>query len=442
MLNLIDVKQPVTHKRLSSRIPLRQDLNSADCMIENPVNRHFSSGLIADISRNGLCFASSENLAPNTVVKVIFKDDVTRANVVVWACILAEKSVSPLQKFYIFNRENFRQKGLGILRMKFYRCVRCYSFNTSEAFDSFYDRVLSDFNLKKVRARQAHSHEGFFAKKRVVYKVAETVEEREAAYRLIYQEYAARKFTVPNEYGMLTTPHLLIPSTKTYIGVYRGEVVCTASSVVDTAFGLPMDSLYGEELKPLREPDRKLVEITLLATKKDMFSAGAFSLHDSKKMSVLFKLFRYLVRDNMTQHGVTDIVISVNPKYSKLYGYLCFKTIGALKMYPNFNDQPALGLHLNLREVTNPGIMKGINRCALSQFFFRKGLKGIPSTRLDSPALSASDLDILFRKKSDLATRLERSELFRLYANFEELREWIRSLPSWKAVSNCSVPAK
>jgi len=88
--------------------------------------------------------------------------------------------------------------------------------------------------------------------KDVCIKIAQTKEELEAAYQLVYDVYAKDRYIKPNAWGLHVTLFHLLPQTKTFVATLGGEMVGTATVVPDSLFGLPLESLFGEEVKPLQ----------------------------------------------------------------------------------------------------------------------------------------------------------------------------------------------
>lgn len=215
------------------------------------------------------------------------------------------------------------------------------------------ERVLGDKLLKLVpteknlRTLFSSVMMNLLKVRRMRFKIAETDKEKEDAYRLVYREYVKMGFLPEDPSGIFTSVYQNLPRSTTFVGVLDGEVVMTLTTVPDSEAGLPMDKLYSDVLRPLRAEGKKLVEYTMLATKKHLFGKGAHSLRDLRKMAGLFMLIRIAAQHSFFVNRDTDGVISVNPIYEKLYRYLDFKPIGGLRHYKEFADNPAIAMRLD-----------------------------------------------------------------------------------------------
>src|SRR5438552_1361440 len=67
----------------------------------------------------------------------------------------------------------------------------------------------------------------------VAYKVASTRQEREAAFRLVYEAYTGVGLMEPNAYGMRVTPYHLLPTSEVFVAILDGKVICTLSLIGD-----------------------------------------------------------------------------------------------------------------------------------------------------------------------------------------------------------------
>ncbi|GAB6059096.1 hypothetical protein JCM31598_22130 [Desulfonatronum parangueonense] len=104
-------------------------------------------------------------------------------------------------------------------------------------------------------------------------------------------------------------------------------------------FGLPMDHLYHEELDALRNKDRKILEVSSLA-----------SVMATEWQGVVMNFIR-LVFLYSTFQNINDICIMVNPKHAGFYIKSSpFKMFGKEKFYPMVNA-PAVALRANVDEI-------------------------------------------------------------------------------------------
>ena len=172
-------------------------------------------------------------------------------------------------------------------------------------------------------------------------KFAETKEELEQTFRLVYDVYSKKGF-VPcvKENGMLYNIYSLLPDTTHVIAKSYQNVISNLTMMFDhKVFGLPMDELYKGELDDLRSNGRKIVELSALATPRE---------HRWKN------IFHYLVQVvywYALYSDVDDICISINPRHVRYYMYLFpFEKFGSERYYPRV-DAPAIGLRAKVQEI-------------------------------------------------------------------------------------------
>jgi N-acyl amino acid synthase FeeM len=174
-------------------------------------------------------------------------------------------------------------------------------------------------------------------------KIAETSLEYEQALALVYQEYVESGYiTNPNAEGKIFSVHHLLPETTVFIAKSYQTVISTLTQVFDSElFGLPMDSIYQEELAELRERGRKIAELGSLATKKDFRWQNLFMY----LCQIMYWFARY--------KEVDDLCITVNPKHVRFYKTIfLFEQFGPEKQYPKV-AAPAVLMRLNMEGIEN-----------------------------------------------------------------------------------------
>jgi hypothetical protein len=163
------------------------------------------------------------------------------------------------------------------------------------------------------------------------------------AFGLVYENYRSKGLIAENGCGLRYTHFNLLPETATFVACAEGETVATFSLVIDSRpFGLPMDSLYGQELGSLRTAGRKVAEISGLAV-------------DSRYRPISIHLIMNLVKMMYTYANkmeVTDLVLACHPRHARLYERLFFfRKFGELRSYKAVNDAPAVAVRLDLTTV-------------------------------------------------------------------------------------------
>jgi hypothetical protein len=175
----------------------------------------------------------------------------------------------------------------------------------------------------------------------VVFKIADTREELEAAYQLVHDVYVKEGYSLPHESGLRVNLRYALPTTATIVGIYQGRVVITLTVIGDSPLGVPMDMIFSQELYALRKRDRYLVEIGALASHPDFRKRRRTLALYADKTSLMYAL-RNL--------GADDAVIAVNPKHEWVYKHLVlFDSISTVKSYHYVNDAPAIAMRLDLR---------------------------------------------------------------------------------------------
>jgi hypothetical protein len=109
--------------------------------------------------------------------------------------------------------------------------------------------------------------------------------------------------------------------------------------IVDSFLGLPMDEIYANDLRPLRDARRELTEASGLALDPDCHRSG---------VAVLLRIIRMITLYAAEVLRSNDICIAVNPRHAAFYRKaFSFRDIGGLKHYGKVNGAPALALRLD-----------------------------------------------------------------------------------------------
>lgn len=172
-------------------------------------------------------------------------------------------------------------------------------------------------------------------------KIAETSDEYEQALSLVYQEYVdAGYIPDPNPEGKIFSVYNLLPETAVFIAKTYLTVVSTLTQIFDSElFGLPMDSIYHDELSELREKGRKIVELGALATQRGFRWQNLF-------MYLCQTMYWYA-----QYKDVDDLCITINPKHVRFYKTIfLFEEFGPEKAYPKVGA-PAVLLRLNMDDI-------------------------------------------------------------------------------------------
>jgi hypothetical protein len=176
----------------------------------------------------------------------------------------------------------------------------------------------------------------------IQYRIASTRQEREAAYRLVYHSYLRAGLGEENHHRMRVTPYHLLESTEVFIAICQGEVAFTMTLIMDGELGMPMESVYGEEVDGLRQRGLRLGEVSCLADRRAEFC---------KFFPVFIRTSRLMVQ-YARYRGLDGILAAVHPRHSCFYRrYMDFHKFGDEKTYPTVRNNPAVALWLEFARV-------------------------------------------------------------------------------------------
>jgi hypothetical protein len=167
----------------------------------------------------------------------------------------------------------------------------------------------------------------------ITVSVASQPAELEEAYRLVAANYQASGYEQPGAKPIRFTPYHALPDTVTFVAKHEGRVVATFSLVPDNhLLGLPLETIYPEEIAALRQGGARLAEVT-------SFAATGMSL---REFSRVFNALIRLMKQHHVRHGGDTWVITVNPThrtfYTKVLGYV---PLGPCRPHPKVQGAPA-----------------------------------------------------------------------------------------------------
>jgi hypothetical protein len=167
-------------------------------------------------------------------------------------------------------------------------------------------------------------------------KIASERQEWEEAFQLVASNYRARGYEVASSKPYRFTPYHALPDTVTFVAKRAGHVVATFSIVPDnTLVGMPMESLYGQEIAGLRQKSQRMAETISLADT---------GLSVREFLQVFVTLIKLAIQYHHSQGGDT-YVIAVNPRHKAFYAkILGFETLGPCRSYSSVQDAPAEAL--------------------------------------------------------------------------------------------------
>ncbi len=170
------------------------------------------------------------------------------------------------------------------------------------------------------------------------FKIAETTDELEAAFGLVYDEYLRLGYCAPNPMKWRATIYHALPTTTTLLALYGNRVVGTLTLVRDNRLGLPLDKVF--DVSILRREAGRLAEVTSLVIHRDFRRQNGGA--------VLFPLLRLMYEYSTSHFGVDHLVVSIHPKDEPFYkSLLLFRKVPGTRTV-QYMGAPAVALHLDL----------------------------------------------------------------------------------------------
>ncbi len=142
-------------------------------------------------------------------------------------------------------------------------------------------------------------------------KVANQPSDRKQAFQLCHDVYCRAGLISGEQRGLRVMRQHLADTTNVLIAQSLDEVVFTVSLVGDGEFGLPMQSLFGEEVGRMRAAGLHLAEVSCLASSIDP---------DQKRLrfQTLVSMISLLIQ-SARRRGVDRLLLAVHPKHAKAY---------------------------------------------------------------------------------------------------------------------------
>jgi hypothetical protein len=167
-------------------------------------------------------------------------------------------------------------------------------------------------------------------------KIASERAEWRDAFELVSSNYQARGYEEPFASKVRFTPFHALPDVVTFVAKLGSQVLATFSIVPDnTLLGLPLESIYGDEIRRLRTSRRRLAEVSSLAADK--------SLKLREFRQVFVAMIRMMFQHHVS-HGGDTWVITVNPRHRDFYTKgMGFVPLGPPRAYSSVQNHPAEG---------------------------------------------------------------------------------------------------
>lgn len=253
-----------------------------------------------------------------------------------------------------------------------------------------------------------------------VIKIAETKDELEAAYRLVYKCYADKGLTQTNNNQMRYTIHAFLPDTTCIIALYNNQIIGTASLVMDNCLGLPTDHEYKKENDYYRRRREKILEMNSMAV-------DPLYRHTGHAISLLLFKYAYNFCFNLSANR---LVCNVHPKVKNSFLALWgFETSDRVLHSASLNMSPTLYMSLPLTKEHRKSIFNNFKKHTTKEnpaiFLVTKDSRFIypkpDSCGMMVPVHTPETLEYFFLKKPELFQGMnlfEQSLFFEIFEHY------------------------
>jgi hypothetical protein len=201
------------------------------------------------------------------------------------------------------------------------------------------DRVSTTSTEVTPVANPAHKER---ARSGLNFYVARTLEDVLEAWQLVYIAYRRAELIDSNPYELHTMQQAVGPQTMVVTGCLGPLSVSTLSVYIDHPGGLPLDSVYKDELANLRQEGRRIMEVGLFGDRRDHLNRSAEGLFELMRFAYFYGVY----------NNVDDVVIGIHPDHAAFYKrFFAFEQFGDRRDYPTVKNNPVIPLRLNLRSV-------------------------------------------------------------------------------------------
>lgn len=159
--------------------------------------------------------------------------------------------------------------------------------------------------------------------------IANTEEEINKAYHLVYKAYLKLGFINCSEEEFRAKKYRGASDTKVFIGLMNNKLLMSISAYYDKDQGLPADKVFPSEVQKLRAQGKRLVEVGALT-----------SIHPNNRASIQF------IREIINYHVVNNYDISlslIHPDHARIYKHIYkMETLTDAVPYDEVNGSPAV----------------------------------------------------------------------------------------------------
>lgn len=166
-------------------------------------------------------------------------------------------------------------------------------------------------------------------------KVTDCRWEREQALQLVHRVYNRSGLVDDNASRKRVLRQHLADETDILVAKQRGQVVFTVSLVGDGVYGMPLESLFEEEVESMRAEGLRLAEVSCLANDMD--------LEDKRGRFDTFVQVISLLLQTARRRGIDRLLLAVHPRHAKVYERMfgCVRCSDA-REYASVRGNPAI----------------------------------------------------------------------------------------------------
>jgi hypothetical protein len=185
--------------------------------------------------------------------------------------------------------------------------------------------------------------------------IAESPAERLAAARLVGRRYRDEGYLpeLQDEHAAFYSSHHHLPQTSVFVTRENETITGTMTVVCDSPAGLPLEDLYGAEIRELRADRRHPCELCSLAVDPEAAR---------RSPDLVLQLFRCAMGYLLHVTPTSDALITLKPAHAPFYQRrLHFQPFGAPTLDARFEFAPTVAMRLTREAVLNFSLWKKLN---------------------------------------------------------------------------------
>ena len=165
-----------------------------------------------------------------------------------------------------------------------------------------------------------------------------------AAWQFVYQAYRRSGWIEANPFALHAHARIISDRPAVVTGSIGPVLAATLTAVVDGEHGLPIDELFAPETQSLRDHNRQLMQLTLLADRRRRLTRCLDSLLEMMRLTWWYA----------PHCGATDLLMCTADDDAGIFGTLFgFEEISTVRPDPALGGLPSVLLRLDIDTVTH-----------------------------------------------------------------------------------------